>query len=51
MLKGTPLPVVIDKELKIEAVGRPIHGRSVEPVYAFDKLVVPVGPEVIGKIT
>jgi len=49
--KGTPLMVVIDKELKIEKIGQPIHGRTVEPLYAFDQLVVPVGTEVTGKIT
>ena len=49
--KGTPLQVVLDKEVKIGKVGQPIHGRTAEPVYAFDKLVVPVGCEVTGKIT
>jgi len=49
--KGTPLQVVLDKEVKIKKVGQPIHGRTAEPVYAFDKLVVPVGCEVTGKIT
>jgi hypothetical protein len=36
--------------VKIEEVGQPIHGRTVEPVYAFDKLVVPVGAEVTGRV-
>ncbi|MGA8142748.1 MAG: hypothetical protein WB987_02535 [Candidatus Acidiferrales bacterium] len=49
--KGTPLQVVLDKEVKINKVGQPIHGRTAEPVYAFDKLVVPVGAEVTGKVT
>jgi len=49
--KGTALQVVLDKEVKIDKVGQPIHGRTAEPVYAFDKLVVPVGCEVTGKIT
>ena len=49
--KGTPLQVVLDKEVKIERSGQPIHGRTVEPIYAFDRLVVPVGSEVTGKIT
>jgi len=49
--KGTPLQVVLDKEVKIDKVGQPIYGRTAEPVYAFDKLVVPVGCEVTGKIT
>ena len=48
---GTPLPVVLDKEVRIRKVGQPIHGRIVEPVYAFDKLVVPAGSEVDGRVT
>jgi len=49
--KGTAIQVVLDKEVKIEDVGQPIHGRTVEPVYAFDKLVVPIGTEVTGRVT
>jgi hypothetical protein len=49
--KGTSLQVVIDKELRIRKVGQFVHGRTVDPVYAFDKLVIPVGTEVTGKIT
>ena len=47
---GTPLQVALDKEVRIERAGQPIHGHVVEPVYAFDKLVIPVGAEVTGKI-
>ena len=35
----------------MQKVGQPIHGRTVEPVYAFDTSVVPVGTEVDGKIS
>ena len=49
--KGMAIQVVLDKEVRIANVGQAIHGRTVEPVYAFDKLVVPVGAEVTGKIT
>src|SRR5580704_5146448 len=49
--KGTAVQVVVDKELKIQNVGQSVHGRVAEPVYAFDKLVVPVGTEVTGQIT
>ncbi len=48
---GTPLPVVIDKEVRIRKTGQPIHGKIAEPVYAFDKLVVPAGSEVTGSVT
>jgi hypothetical protein len=47
---GTPLKVALDRELRIQKVGQPVHGKVVEPVYAFDELVVPAGSEVTGKI-
>jgi hypothetical protein len=49
--KGTPLQVALDQELRVKRVGQPVHARIVEPVYAFDRLVVPVGSEVTGQIT
>jgi hypothetical protein len=48
---GAAVQVVLDKEVRIDKVGQPIHGRIVEPVYAFDKVVLPVGVEVTGQIT
>ena len=47
---GTPLKVALDKEVRIRKVGQPIHGKTTEPIYAFDKLLVPAGSDVIGKI-
>jgi type IV secretory pathway VirB10-like protein len=48
---GTPLPVILDKEVRIQKAGQPIHGKIAEPVYAFDQLVVPAGSEVTGTVT
>lgn len=48
---GTPLKVALDKEVRIQKVGQPIHGQTTESLYVFDKLLVPVGSEVTGKIT
>jgi hypothetical protein len=48
---GTPLPIVLDKEIRIQKAGQPIHGKIAEPVYAFDKLVVPAGSDVTGTIS
>lgn len=48
---GTPVEVVLDKEVHLKKAGQPLRGRVVEPVYAFDKLVIPVGSEVLGKVT
>ena len=49
--KGTPLQVTLDREVRVRRVGQPVHGRIVQPIYAFDHLVVPVGAEVTGRIT
>lgn len=49
--QGTPIQVALDEEIRVRQVGQTIHACVVEPVYAFDKLVVPVGSEAIGRIT
>jgi hypothetical protein len=49
--KGTALQVVLDREIRVQKVGQPIHGHLIEPVYAFDKLVLPVGTEAVGQIS
>jgi hypothetical protein len=48
---GTPIKVALDSEVRIRRVGQPIHGKTTEPVYAFDKLLIPVGTTVTGKIS
>jgi len=47
---GTPLKVALDKEVRIQKAGQPIHGKTTEPIYAFDKLLIPAGSDVIGKV-
>jgi hypothetical protein len=49
--KGTALQVVLDRETRVQKVGQPLHGHLIEPVYTFDKLVLPVGTEVTGRIS
>jgi hypothetical protein len=41
--KGTPLQVALDQEVRLREAGEPIHGRLMQSIYAFDKLVLPVG--------
>jgi hypothetical protein len=48
--QGTPLQVALTKETRVKKLGQPIEGRIVEPVYSFDKIVIPVGTEVDGRI-
>jgi hypothetical protein len=47
---GTPLQVVLDHEVRVKKVGQPLHARLVQPVYAFDQLVLPGGTKVDGHI-
>src|SRR4029077_308822 len=47
---GTPLKVALSEEVRIRRVGQPVHGKVIEPLYAFDKLVVPAGSEVNGRV-
>src|SRR5258706_13628351 len=49
--KGAPLKVALDEKTLVKKVGQRVHARFVEPVYAFDHIVVPVGSEVVGEIT
>jgi len=49
--QGTPLHVALDNDVRVEKPGQSIQGHVVEPVYAFDQLVIPVGTKVTGQIT
>jgi hypothetical protein len=49
--KGTPMQLALDREVRLRKVGQAVHARVVEPVYAFDKVVVPLGTEVLGRVT
>ena len=43
--------MALDSELRVRRVGQAIHGKTVEPVYAFDKLLIPAGTVVNGKVS
>ena len=47
---GTPIKVALDSELRVKTVGQLVHGKTTDPVYAFDKLLIPAGTAVNGKI-
>lgn len=49
--KGTPVQIALDSEVRVQKVGQEIHGRVMQPVYAFDRLVVPAGAAATGHIT
>src|SRR5262249_29196357 len=45
-----PLQVMLTKKLRYK-IGETVRGKIVEPVYAFDREVIPSGTEVLGRIT
>lgn len=47
---GVPLRVALERRVPIRRVGEPIRGRLVEPVYVFDRVVLPAGSVVEGHI-
>jgi hypothetical protein len=47
---GTPLEVKIEKRIRIKGVSQQIKGRVVQPVFVFNKEVIPAGSEVIGHV-
>ena len=49
--KGTTLQVALDSEVRVKKVGQPIRGRLVEPVFALDREVLPVGSQLVGRIS
>src|ERR1700728_1672789 len=48
---GTLIKVAIDSDVQVRKVGQAIQCRTTEPVYAFDKLLIPVGTVVNGKVS
>lgn len=47
---GVPLRVALEKRVAIKRVGEPILGKLIEPVYVFDRAVLPAGSSVEGHI-
>lgn len=48
---STPLKIALDSEVRVLEVGQAIHGKTTEPVFAFDKLLIPAGTVVNGKVS
>jgi hypothetical protein len=47
---GTPLRVALDERVTLRRVGQPVLGTLIEPVYSYDRVVLPVGTKVIGHV-
>lgn len=48
---GTPLQVALDREIRVKRTGQSVQGHLMQPVYAFDRLVLPLGIRVQGHIS
>jgi len=48
---GVPLHIVLEKKLPIKHAGVLVEGRTVEPIYVFDHLVIPGGSRVEGRVS
>lgn len=48
---GVPLRVILKKSLPVKKVGQRIQAYTTEPVYSFDRVVIPKDTEVEGRIT
>src|SRR5580704_10182415 len=47
---GRPLQVALDKRIRVKRVGQPVTGTLVDPVYGYDRILVPAGTEVLGHV-
>jgi hypothetical protein len=47
---GRSLEVVLEDRITIKEVGQPVTGFVVEPIYAYDRVVVPAGTKVLGHV-
>jgi hypothetical protein len=47
---GTPLRVALDKTVSVRRIGQTVTGTLIEPLYAYDRLVLPVGTHVVGHV-
>jgi hypothetical protein len=47
---GVPLRTALESRVPIKRVGEPIRGRLVDPIYVYDRLVIPAGTIVEGHI-
>jgi hypothetical protein len=48
---GAALDVALKKSVRIKHAGIPVEGTLVEPVYVFDRMVIPAGSQVLGHVT
>jgi hypothetical protein len=47
---GRALRIALDRRIRVSSVGQQVTGTLVEPVYAYDRLVLPAGTRAIGHV-
>ncbi len=47
---GVPLHVILKKSVPIKHSGVPVEAQVVDPIFVFDRLVIPNGSQVLGRI-
>jgi hypothetical protein len=47
---GTPLRVALDRRTTVKRIGQQVTATLIEPVYAYDRIVLPIGTKAIGHI-
>ena len=47
---GRPLRIALSERVRVARVGQPITGTLIDPVYAYDRIVVPAGTVVGGHV-
>ena len=48
---GVPIRVALDESVRVKHVGAPVEGRVLEPVYVFNRKVIPAGSTLLGSVT
>ena len=49
--KGRPVRVALAETSTVKRVGQTVTATVVEPVYAYDRIVIPAGAQVLGRVT
>jgi hypothetical protein len=47
---GRPLRVALDERLRLKRAGQPVTGTVIEPVFAYDRIVIAAGTRVLGHV-
>ena len=48
---GVPIRAALEKSVRVKRVGIPVEGRIVQPVYVFNRKVIPAGSSLLGSVT